>query len=47
MTRNRAGAGEAWYAATVLDGGVLKDLLRGRPWPPASTSRRHSPGWSA
>ncbi|WP_422390335.1 beta-galactosidase [Arthrobacter sp. N1] len=27
VTRNRAGAGEAWYAATVLDGGVLKDLL--------------------
>lgn len=27
VTRNRFGAGEAWYAGTVLDGGVLKDLL--------------------
>ncbi|MHA7275184.1 beta-galactosidase [Arthrobacter sp. HLT1-21] len=27
VTRNHFGAGEAWYAATVLDGGVLKDLL--------------------
>jgi beta-galactosidase len=27
VTRNRVGAGEAWYAATVLDGSVLTDLL--------------------
>ncbi|WP_347693147.1 beta-galactosidase trimerization domain-containing protein [Arthrobacter sp. Bz4] len=27
VTRNHYGAGEAWYAATVLDRGVLKDLL--------------------
>lgn len=27
VTRNHYGAGEAWYAATVLDSGVLKDLL--------------------
>lgn len=27
VTRNRFGAGEAWYAGTVLDGDVLKDLL--------------------
>jgi beta-galactosidase len=27
VTRNRVGAGEAWYAGTVLDGGVLTDLL--------------------
>ena len=27
VTRNGFGAGEAWYAGTVLDGSVLKDLL--------------------
>ncbi|WP_413228259.1 beta-galactosidase [Arthrobacter sp. AET 35A] len=27
VTRNQFGAGVAWYAATVLDPGVLKDLL--------------------
>ncbi|BBE23531.1 hypothetical protein MN0502_24140 [Arthrobacter sp. MN05-02] len=27
VTRNRFGRGEAWYAGTVLDGSVLKDLL--------------------
>lgn len=27
VTRNRVGSGEAWYAGTVLDGAVLKDLL--------------------
>ncbi|WDF32560.1 beta-galactosidase [Arthrobacter agilis] len=27
VTRNRVGSGEAWYTGTVLDGGVLKDLL--------------------
>lgn len=27
VTRNHIGAGEAWYAGTVLDGGVLQNLL--------------------